>query len=283
MGVAGSCAASQAGRPDRRGRAAPGRGRPGPALARRRASCRRSSTRRCSTTEVPGLEPRGDRRAARPGRPGGDLRRAVVRRRAGRRGARGPRDGPAARSSRCCRTAAGNTCPPARTTGRSTRSRTSSRAASAGGERATTRRRRAPGPAPARLRRDSRGDRRARPGASDPNEACGIVIGDRPAAERRARAALRCRRATGRLAVSLRDRSGRPAPADDRDRRRRRGVLGDRPLPRPHRPRGPRPTDIGLAFYPDALYLLVSLAASRRIRTPASRASGLADRGRADL
>jgi proteasome lid subunit RPN8/RPN11 len=63
----------------------------------------------------------------------------------------------------------------------------------------------------------------------------------------------------GRLAVPLRDRSRRPAAADDRDR-----CAGEAfwaiVHSHTHTPAVPSPTDIGLAFYPDALYVLVSLS-----------------------
>ena len=83
----------------------------GPALARRRVhpgDPRPVAHRR----QVPRLEPRRHRGPARAGLPRGDLRRAVVRRRAGRRGPRRrPRCRPG-RSSRCSPTAAGSTCRP---------------------------------------------------------------------------------------------------------------------------------------------------------------------------
>ena len=66
--------------------------------------------------------------------PRGDLRRAVVRGGARRRGAGRRIDGRAARSSRCCPTAAGSTCRPGRTRATSTRWRPTSRAASTGGD-----------------------------------------------------------------------------------------------------------------------------------------------------
>ena len=88
MGVVALPARAQAGRPDRRRRAAARRERPGPALARR--GLRPGDPRPVAARrEVPRLEPRRDRRAARPRLPRGDLRRAVVRRGARRGGARG--------------------------------------------------------------------------------------------------------------------------------------------------------------------------------------------------
>ena len=69
--------------------------------------------------------------------------------------------------------------------------------------------------------------------AEDPNEACGLIIGDRPAADGGVALRFEAGSQPGRVAVPLRDPSRRPAPPDDRDRRCRRGVLGDRPQPRP--------------------------------------------------
>ena len=69
----------------------PGEHGPGPALARR--GVRPGDPRPVADRrEVPGLEPRRDRRAARARVPRGHLRRAVVRRGARRRRARGARD-----------------------------------------------------------------------------------------------------------------------------------------------------------------------------------------------
>ena len=83
MGVVALPARAQAGGPDRRRRAAPRRARPGPALARRRVHPR-DPRPDADRREVPGLEPRRHRRAARARLPRGDLRRAVVRGGAGR-------------------------------------------------------------------------------------------------------------------------------------------------------------------------------------------------------
>lgn len=91
-----------------------------------------------------------------------------------------------------------------------------------------------------------------------PNEACGLVIGDRPAAD--AGRALRW--------VPLRNRAASPyryeihpddllrvtIEVDDADE-----VFWAIVHSHVASPARPSPTDIGLAFYPDALYLLVSL------------------------
>ena len=81
----------------------------------------------------------------------------------------------------------------------------------------------------------------------------------RAGGRRRPGAPLRGDAQQGRLAVPLRDRPRRPVPPDHRDRRRRRGRSGGSSIPTPTRRPCPSPTDIGLAFYPDALYVLVSL------------------------
>ena len=137
-------------------------------------------------------------------------------------------DGPRARSSRCSPTAAGSTSRPARSRPTSTRWRTPSKAASTGGDAGpsgpgdgATAGRLIPGadrPRPGRVpERGLRADRRRPRGGG-----------------RRPRAALRADAQRGGLAVPLRDPPRRPVPADGRDRRRRRGVLGDRPLAHPH-------------------------------------------------
>ena len=93
--------------------------------------------------------------------------------------------------------------------------------------------------------------------AEYPNEACGLIVGD---GRRRTAAgpALRGDAQRGRLAVPLRDRPDRPVPdhvaADDADE-----VIWGIVHSHTHTPAVPSPTDIGLAFYPDALYILVSL------------------------
>ena len=204
----------------------------------------------------------------------GDLRRAVVRGGARRRGARGAHDGRAARSSRCCPTAAGNTSRPGRTRATSTRWRPTSRAASTGGERRTGRCRRPPGrrsrlPAPI-----ADGDRR-RTRARELPERGLRHRRRRPAPPPRAamRAALRADAQRRRVAVPLRDRPGGPVPADPRDRRADE-VFWAIVHSHVRSPARPSPTDIGLALYPDALYLLVSLADTRPTRRRASRRSG---------
>ena len=104
-----------------------------------------------------------------------------------------------------------------------------SRAASTGGDRAPPRSgRRRSLPGRPRCRRSS-----TTPAPAYPNEACGLIIGDPPAARRRPRAPLRADAQHGRLAVPLRDRPD-DLYACRRRGRRRRGVLGDRPLAHAH-------------------------------------------------
>ena len=95
--------------------------------------------------------------------------------------------------------------------------------------------------------------------ADDPNEACGLVIGDRPAAERGV--ALRYEPAHNKAASPYRyeidpdDLYPLTVAADDADETFWAIVHSHT-----HTPAVPSPTDVGLAFYPDALYILVSLA-----------------------
>jgi [CysO sulfur-carrier protein]-S-L-cysteine hydrolase len=98
--------------------------------------------------------------------------------------------------------------------------------------------------------------------ADDPNEACGLVIGDRPAAE--GGRALRYEAARNRAASPYRyeihpdDLYRLTIATDDADETFWAIVHSHT-----HTPAVPSPTDIGLAFYPDALYVLVSLAADQ--------------------
>ena len=95
--------------------------------------------------------------------------------------------------------------------------------------------------------------------AEDPNEACGLIVGDRPAA------------AGGRPLrfEPTRNKAGSPyryeihpddllrltIETDDADE-----VFWAIVHSHVRSPAYPSPTDVGLAFYPDALYVLVSLA-----------------------
>ena len=92
-----------------------------------------------------------------------------------------------------------------------------------------------------------------------PNEACGLIIGDRPAAA--GGRALRFEATHNRAASPYRyeidpdDLYRLTIATDDADE-----VFWGIVHSHVRSPAVPSPTDIGLAFYPDALYVLVSLA-----------------------
>lgn len=98
--------------------------------------------------------------------------------------------------------------------------------------------------------------------AEYPNEACGLIVGNRPAAE--GGQALRYAATRNRAASPYRydihpdDLYRLSVETDDADQ-----VFWGIVHSHTHTPARPSPTDIGLAFYPDALYLLVSLAADQ--------------------
>jgi proteasome lid subunit RPN8/RPN11 len=91
-----------------------------------------------------------------------------------------------------------------------------------------------------------------------PNEMCGLIIGDAPAAD--GGRALRFEPARNKAASPYRyeihpdDLLRLTIETDDGDE-----VFWGIVHSHTHTPAVPSPTDIGLAFYPDALYLLVSL------------------------
>ena len=95
--------------------------------------------------------------------------------------------------------------------------------------------------------------------AEYPNEACGLIVGDRAAAD--GGRALRYEPARNRAASPYRyeiepaDLLRLTIETDDADE-----VFWGIVHSHTHTPAVPSPTDVGLAFYPDALYLLVSLA-----------------------
>jgi [CysO sulfur-carrier protein]-S-L-cysteine hydrolase len=95
--------------------------------------------------------------------------------------------------------------------------------------------------------------------AEYPNEACGLVIGDRPAAE--GGRALRFEPTRNKAASPLRyeihpdDLLRLTIETEDADQTFWAIVHSHT-----YSPARPSPTDVGLAFYPDALYVLVSLA-----------------------
>src|SRR6476469_4985227 len=95
--------------------------------------------------------------------------------------------------------------------------------------------------------------------AEDPNEACGLVVGDRPAAE--GGVALRFETTRNKAASPYRyeidpnDLLRLTIATDDAGE-----VFWGIVHSHTHTAAEPSPTDIGLAFYPDALYILVSLS-----------------------
>jgi proteasome lid subunit RPN8/RPN11 len=95
--------------------------------------------------------------------------------------------------------------------------------------------------------------------AEQPNEACGLIVGDRPAAE--GGTALRFEPTRNRAASPYRyeihpdDLLRLTIETDDADETFWAIVHSH-----VRSPAYPSPTDLGLAFYPDALYILVSLA-----------------------
>jgi proteasome lid subunit RPN8/RPN11 len=95
--------------------------------------------------------------------------------------------------------------------------------------------------------------------AEDPNEACGLVIGDRPAADggqaRRYEPTRNKAASPYRYEIDPDDLYRLTIATDDADETFWAIVHSHT-----HTPAVPSPTDVGLAFYPDALYVLVSLA-----------------------
>ena len=95
--------------------------------------------------------------------------------------------------------------------------------------------------------------------AEYPNESCGLIVGDAPAAA--GGHALRYEATRNRAASPYRyeidpaDLYRLTIETDDADE-----VFWGIVHSHTHTPATPSPTDIGLAFYPDALYLLVSLS-----------------------
>jgi [CysO sulfur-carrier protein]-S-L-cysteine hydrolase len=95
--------------------------------------------------------------------------------------------------------------------------------------------------------------------AETPNEACGLIVGDRPAAS--GGRALRFEATRNAAASPYRyeihpDDLYRLTVATDDANEVFWGIVHSHT----HTPARPSPTDVGLAFYPDALYLLVSLS-----------------------
>ena len=95
--------------------------------------------------------------------------------------------------------------------------------------------------------------------AGYPNEACGLLIGSAPASDggeaRRFEPTRNKAASPFRYEIDPDDLYRITVATDDADE-----VIWGIVHSHTHTPAVPSPTDIGLAFYPDALYLLVSLA-----------------------
>jgi len=116
-----------------------------------------------------------------------------------------------------------------------------------------------PGPTAIHLPTEIRNQIVAQAGAEYPNEACGLIVGDLPATD--GGRALRFEPTRNRAASPFRyeidpDDLLRVTIATDDADEAIWGIVHSHT----HTPAVPSPTDVGLAFYPDALYLLVSLA-----------------------
>jgi proteasome lid subunit RPN8/RPN11 len=131
-----------------------------------------------------------------------------------------------------------------------------------------------PGPAVVELPRPIREAIVVQARAEYPNEACGLIVGDRPAAD--GGRALRYEPTRNKAASPYRyevdpaDLLRLTIETDDADE-----VFWGIVHSHTHSPAVPSPTDVGLAFYPDSLYLLVSLAdaeADRATGEPSVRA-----------
>ena len=115
--------------------------------------------------------------------------------------------------------------------------------------------------------------------AETPNEACGLIVGDRPAGD--GGLAVRFEPVRNAAASPYRyeihpDDLYRLTVATDDAGEVFWGIVHSHT----HTPAVPSPTDIGLAFYPDALYILVSLAdddADRSAEMPSVRAWRIVD------
>jgi proteasome lid subunit RPN8/RPN11 len=116
-----------------------------------------------------------------------------------------------------------------------------------------------PGPATAALAVEIREAIVAHARAGYPNEACGLIVGDRYAGE--GGRALRFEATTNKAASPYRyeidpmELLRLTIATDDADE-----VFWGIVHSHTHSPARPSSTDIGLAFYPDALYVLVSLS-----------------------
>lgn len=116
-----------------------------------------------------------------------------------------------------------------------------------------------PGPLTARLPAVLRSAIVGHARAESPNEACGLIVGDAPASDGgRALRFVPTRNAAASpvlYEIDSRDLLRLTLETDERDETFW-GIVHSHV----RSPARPSPTDIGLAFYPDALYVLVSLA-----------------------
>ena len=138
-----------------------------------------------------------------------------------------------------------------------------------------------PGPVSVELPHEIRDGIVAQARADYPNEMCGLIIGDGPAAA--GGRALRFEPTRNKAASPLRyeihpdDLLRLTIATDDADE-----VFWGIVHSHTHTPAVPSPTDVGLAFYPDALYLLVSLSedeADPATGAPSLRPGGSCRRG----
>ena len=136
-----------------------------------------------------------------------------------------------------------------------------------------------PGPATATIPASLREAIVAQARAEDPNESCGLIIGDGAAAA--GGRALRFEPVRNRAASPYRyeidpaDLYRLTVATDDADE-----VFWGIVHSHTHTPAVPSPTDLALAFYPDALYVLVSLSedeADRATGVPSLRAWRIVD------
>ena len=136
-----------------------------------------------------------------------------------------------------------------------------------------------PGPAATSLPESIREAIVAQARAEYPNESCGLIVGDRPAAD--GGTALRYVPMRNKAASQYRyeidptDLLHATIETDDAGETFW-GIVHSHT----HTPAAPSPTDVGLAFYPDALYLLVSLdedQADPETREPSLRAWRIVD------
>jgi proteasome lid subunit RPN8/RPN11 len=137
-----------------------------------------------------------------------------------------------------------------------------------------------PGPPSVELPRAIREAIVAQARAEYPNEACGLIIGDRAAADDgRALSYVATRNKAAspyRYEIDPTDLYRLTIETDDAGQ-----VFWGIVHSHTHSPAVPSPTDIGLAFYPDALFLLVSLSddeADPATGAPSLRAWRIVDR-----